>query len=279
MHISFKCGTIELSVLKKGDFVNRTKNIAYLIIVFIILMVALPLMFCVRIKEFDNQVKSKNQIIQELQDENAALQTQVKTLDEELKKLNNDFDSLQKDYDKLCTKVEEPEEEENIVTIEPETEEQLYAQKVTEQPTTRRATEQTTEATEARTEEPTEQPVTEEVTTEEEEIISDETDNGLKYSETYYVMDNHLTRSNGVVYYNGHKETWYSIHEPGQTVTARDIPGKHIADDGTIRDADGYVCVASSDLKFYTVVQTTVGPGKVYDCGCSHGTIDVYTNW
>ena len=101
----------------------------------------------------------------------------------------------------------------------------------------------------------------------------------LQYSATYHITENHLTRSNGVVYFNGRRETWYSIHEPGQTVTAVDIPGKHIADDGTIRDKDGYVCVASSDLPFYTIVMTSVGIGKVYDCGCSNGTIDIYTDW
>ena len=101
----------------------------------------------------------------------------------------------------------------------------------------------------------------------------------LEYSAVYHVTEDHLTRSNGVVHFNGHRETWYSIHEPGQTVTAWEIPGKHIADDGTIRDEDGYICVASSDLPFYSIVMTSVGPGKVYDCGCSSGTVDVYTDW
>ena len=101
----------------------------------------------------------------------------------------------------------------------------------------------------------------------------------LKYSATYHITENHLTKENGVVYYAGHRETWYSIHEPGQTVTAWDIPGKHVAEDGTIRDIDGYVCVASSDLPFYTILMTSVGPAKVYDTGCSRGIIDVYTTW
>ena len=101
----------------------------------------------------------------------------------------------------------------------------------------------------------------------------------LQYSEPYHITDNHLTRSNGLIRYNGHRETWYSTNESAGQETARDIPGKHVADDGTIRDKDGYVCVASSDLAFYTKVMTSVGPGKVYDCGCSSGTIDVYTNW
>lgn len=101
----------------------------------------------------------------------------------------------------------------------------------------------------------------------------------LKYSATYHITENHLTKENGVVYYAGHRETWYSIHEPGQTVTAWDIPGKHIADDGTIRDCDGFICIASSDHEAHTVIMTSVGIGKVYDTGCSHGTIDVYTAW
>lgn len=103
----------------------------------------------------------------------------------------------------------------------------------------------------------------------------------LLYSEPYNIESNHLTKSNGSIKYNGHRETWYSIHEPGQTVTARDIPGKHIADDGTIRDAEGYICVATNQrfYKYGDVVMTSVGPGKVYDCGCSYGTVDVYTSW
>lgn len=101
----------------------------------------------------------------------------------------------------------------------------------------------------------------------------------LQYDDPYYIMDNHLTRSNGSIRCFGHRETWYSTNEACGKATARDIPGKHVASDGTIRDRDGYICVASSDLSFYSIVMTSVGPGKVYDCGCSHGTIDVYTNW
>lgn len=154
--------------------------------------------------------------------------------------------------------------------------------------TSEKATERATEAFEVKaTDEPNEVTVlrlkkaTEEKT---EETTGEIDEHGygwvqLQYSATYHITENHLTRSNGVVYFMGHKETWYSIHEPGQDVTAREIPGKHIADDGTIRDKDGYVCVASSDLPFYTIVLTSVGIGKVYDCGCSSGTIDVYTDW
>lgn len=101
----------------------------------------------------------------------------------------------------------------------------------------------------------------------------------LQYSAEYHIREDHLTRSNGSIDVFGHHETWYSTNEGCGQTTAVPIPGKHVAYDGTIRDEDGYICVASSDLKMYSIVMTSVGPGKVYDTGCSHGTIDVYTNW
>lgn len=86
-----------------------------------------------------------------------------------------------------------------------------------------------------------------------------------------------LTPEKGVVYYNGHRETYYSQKVlPGGGLN---IPGRHVASDGTIRDGDGYICVASSDLPWGTLVETSLGMGKVYDTGCASGTIDIYTNW
>lgn len=86
-----------------------------------------------------------------------------------------------------------------------------------------------------------------------------------------------LTPDKGVVYFNGHRETYYSQKVlPGGGLN---IPGRHVAADGTIRDADGYICVASSDLAWGTLVETSLGMGKVYDSGCASGTIDIYTNW
>lgn len=87
-----------------------------------------------------------------------------------------------------------------------------------------------------------------------------------------------LTRSGGVNYYNGRKETWYSQRVlPGGGL---DIPGRHVnAEDGTIRDEDGYICVAASDLPKGTIVETSLGTGKVYDTGCAAGTTDIYTDW
>lgn len=89
--------------------------------------------------------------------------------------------------------------------------------------------------------------------------------------------DGVLTKKKGVNYYNGHRETYYSQKVlPGGGLN---IPGRHVASDGTIRDSDGYICVASSDYPKGTVVQTSLGAGKVYDTGCASGTIDLYTDW
>ncbi len=101
----------------------------------------------------------------------------------------------------------------------------------------------------------------------------------LEYSSPYNTGANKLTKSKGVVYYNEHKETYYSQRVlPG---TSLNIPGRHVADDGTVRDKDGYICVAASTsyLAKGSIVKTSLGPAKVYDSGCASGTIDIYTNW
>ena len=86
-------------------------------------------------------------------------------------------------------------------------------------------------------------------------------------------------RGVGVVFFNGHRETYYSQRVlPGYGLK---IPGRHVASDGTIRDSSNYICVAAH-LDEYSrgqVVQTSLGPGKVYDTGCAKGTIDLYTDW
>lgn len=86
-----------------------------------------------------------------------------------------------------------------------------------------------------------------------------------------------LTKSSGVNNHNGRRETWYSQRVlPGGGLN---IPGRHVASDGTIRDADGYICVAASDLPYGSTVDTSLGAGKVYDTGCAAGTTDIYTDW
>lgn len=101
----------------------------------------------------------------------------------------------------------------------------------------------------------------------------------MEYSAPYETNTRKLTKSIGALYYNNHKETYYSQRVlPG---TSLRIPGRHVADDGTIRDGDGYICVAASTsyLSKGSVVKTSLGPAKVYDSGCASGTIDIYTNW
>lgn len=101
----------------------------------------------------------------------------------------------------------------------------------------------------------------------------------LEYSGLYTNSSDRLTKSRGALYYNGHKETYYSEKVlPGSGLA---IPGRHVADDGTIRDEDGYICVAAdwSYMPKGSVLVTSLGPAKVYDTGCSYGTIDIYVNW
>lgn len=86
-----------------------------------------------------------------------------------------------------------------------------------------------------------------------------------------------LTASGGVNWYNGVYETYYSQRVlPGGGL---DIPGRHVAEDGTVRDGDGNIVVASDNLAYGSQVETSLGPGKVYDTGVGHGGIDIYTDW
>ena len=99
----------------------------------------------------------------------------------------------------------------------------------------------------------------------------------LEYSSVYSY--NGLSKNKGAMNFNGHRETYYSEKVlPG---TGLNIPGRHVADDGTIRDGDGYICVAANPgfLAKGSVLITSLGPAKVYDSGCAYGTIDIYVNW
>lgn len=99
----------------------------------------------------------------------------------------------------------------------------------------------------------------------------------LEYSSIY--SSNGLSKSKGAMYFNGHRETYYSEKIlPG---TGLNIPGRHVADDGTIRDGDGYICVAADSgyLPRGSVLITSLGPAKVYDSGCAYGTVDIYVSW
>lgn len=96
-------------------------------------------------------------------------------------------------------------------------------------------------------------------------------------SYVYPSGSNVLTKESGVNYFNGRRETWYSQRVlPGGGLN---IPGRHVAIDGTIRDADNYIVVAASDLAKGTILETSLGVAKVYDSGCAPGTTDIYVDW
>ena len=102
----------------------------------------------------------------------------------------------------------------------------------------------------------------------------------LLYDKTYNVEpDVKLNSYIGVVYFNGHKETYYSQNVlPGGGLR---IPGRHVAEDGTVRDEEGYICVAAdwNYLPYGATVLTSLGPARVYDTGCDYGVVDIYVNW
>lgn len=116
-----------------------------------------------------------------------------------------------------------------------------------------------------------------EISTEEAVVALNEGTLKMEYSARYTTGG--LTKRRGTLNFNGHKETYYSEKVlPGNGLK---IPGRHVADDGTIRDENGYICVAADPgfLARGTVLITSLGPAKVYDCGCAYGTVDIYVNW
>lgn len=112
-----------------------------------------------------------------------------------------------------------------------------------------------------------------------EEAIAALQDGSLKMEYSSVYSYNGLSKKKGAIHFNGHRETYYSERVlPGTSLA---IPGRHVADDGTIRDADGYICVAAdpSYASRGSILITSLGPAKVYDSGCAYGTIDIYVNW
>ena len=84
-----------------------------------------------------------------------------------------------------------------------------------------------------------------------------------------------LTKSSGVNWYNGWRETYYSSRVLYHYMTPQWTAGA----DGVYRDSDGYVIVSSSSESYGTITDTSFGMGKVYDTGCALGTHDIYVNW
>lgn len=101
----------------------------------------------------------------------------------------------------------------------------------------------------------------------------------LQYNASYHITSNPLTPSMGVKYFNGQRETYYSQRVlPGGGLK---IPGRHIANDGTIRDKDGYIVVACHPSTYPkgSRIIISLGPAKVYDRCPTPGIIDIYVDW
>ena len=103
----------------------------------------------------------------------------------------------------------------------------------------------------------------------------------LQYSAPYNISSARLTKSKGVTYYNGHKETYYSQRVlSGKGLKRLNNNGRHVANDGTVRDGDGFIAIACNYLSKGSAIMTSLGPGKVYDTGSMKGKwIDIYVNW
>ena len=90
-----------------------------------------------------------------------------------------------------------------------------------------------------------------------------------------YSGDSSSFKSQGVIYQNGIRYTYYSSNVLYHYRT----PEWNAGSDGIYRDSADYIVVASNDHAQGSVVSTPFGAGKVYDSGCASGTIDIYTNF
>lgn len=97
--------------------------------------------------------------------------------------------------------------------------------------------------------------------------------------QSYSGSGSRLTRSSGVNYYNGNKETYYNLDMSGVISNAQSmgIQGNYwIRDDGVKMYGD-YVIVAAQMDKG-TIISTSLGTGIVLDY-CPSNSIDIATNW
>lgn len=86
----------------------------------------------------------------------------------------------------------------------------------------------------------------------------------------------HDFKSQGTVNDGTYNYTWYSQRVlPGGGL---EIPGRHVDEDGFVRDEDGNLCIAARDIEKGTEVDTPYGKAIVYDY-CPNGNLDIYTDW
>ena len=84
-----------------------------------------------------------------------------------------------------------------------------------------------------------------------------------------------LTPESGVNYFGDRTETYYSSNVLYHYKT----PEWTADENGVYRDQEGFVVVAASDIPYGSEIDTSFGPGKVYDTGSDPGITDIYVNW
>lgn len=149
-------------------------------------------------------------------------------------------------------------------------------------PTTASPTE-ATKATEAPTEKPTKKEEPKEVgysneIEESDEIDFNDNDYNYNMSNDGAIYNSYEFMNAGVIDWGGWTWTYYSERIlPGEGLR---IPGRWTDAEGYICDENGYVCLASTSVPRYSIIETPFGrTGKVYDSGCDYGVMDVYVNW
>ena len=106
---------------------------------------------------------------------------------------------------------------------------------------------------------------------------------GYNYTPTYdysvstasYADGDGLTKSSGVNYYDGRRETYYSSNALYHYRTGEWT----IDDEGFYRTSEGNYVVAASDMSQGTTFEGSKGTCEVLDSGCAAGTTDYYTAW
>lgn len=99
---------------------------------------------------------------------------------------------------------------------------------------------------------------------------------------------NHLTRSKGVFYYNGRRESYYNLNMSGvvRIMRNRGFDGVYSIREDGVKTLGGYVMVAA-DFRTYprgSFVETSLGTGIVCDTGSfiytyGSGALDIATAW
>ena len=89
-----------------------------------------------------------------------------------------------------------------------------------------------------------------------------------------------LNRNVKIIKFKNHYETWHS--EKTDPKSNLNIPGRHVDENGVIRDKNNFVVISvSRDLIAEgTKINTSLGMGKRYDTLPNQTkTVSVFTNW